>query len=112
MVEARADYVESLAIAREMDLEVYTATGLKGLGVVTAAEGQLALAARLWGAAEPLRETQDASLPAALFEPAVQTARTQLGEQAFATAWVQGRAVPLEQVIDDVFKRGNEAGKQ
>ncbi len=118
MAEARADYAESLSIAREMEVEGFrevegfTATSLKGLGVVMATAGQLAPAARLWGAAEQLREAGDVSLPAALYEPAVQAARTQLGEQAFAAAWAEGRTMPLEQVIDDVLKRGDETGKQ
>jgi len=59
-----------------------------------------------------LRESQDVSLPTALYEQAVQEACTQLGEQAFVSAWAQGRAMPLEQVIDDALKRGDEAGKQ
>jgi predicted ATPase len=118
MAEARADYAESLAIAREMEVEGlmevegFTATSLKGLGVVAATEGQLALAARLWGAAEPLREDREVSIPAAVYEQAVQVARTQLGEQAFAAAWQEGQTMKLEQVIDDALKLRDEAGKQ
>ena len=110
--EARADYAESLAIAREIEFEGYTASSLKGLGVVAATEGQLSLAARLWGAAEPLQESQDTSIPAAVNEPAVQAARTQLGEQAFAAAWQEGRTMKLKQLIDDVLNSRDEAGKQ
>jgi predicted ATPase len=112
MAEARADYAESLTIAREIEVEGFTATGLKGSGVVVAKAGQLALAARLWGATEQLRESQDISIPAAVYEQAVQAVRTQLGEQAFDSAWAEGRTMPLEQVIDDVLMRGDEAGKQ
>jgi ATP/maltotriose-dependent transcriptional regulator MalT len=99
MAEARADYAESLTIAREIEVEGFTATGLKGSGVVVAKAGQLALAARLWGATEQLRESQDISIPAAVYEQAVQAARTQLGEQAFAIAWAEGRTMSLEQVL-------------
>ena len=33
------------------------------------------------------------------FEPAVAAARASLGEEAFAAAWVEGRAMSLEQAI-------------
>jgi DNA-binding NarL/FixJ family response regulator len=34
------------------------------------------------------------------YERAVATARAQLGEQAFATAWAEGRTMTLEHVLD------------
>jgi DNA-binding CsgD family transcriptional regulator len=34
------------------------------------------------------------------YERSVATARTQLGEQAFAAAWAEGRAMTMEQVVD------------
>jgi hypothetical protein len=34
-----------------------------------------------------------------VIDPAVERARTQLGEQAFAVAWEAGRAMPLDQAI-------------
>jgi hypothetical protein len=33
------------------------------------------------------------------YEPAIAAARIHLGEQAFATAWVEGRSITLEQVL-------------
>jgi hypothetical protein len=41
----------------------------------------------------------------------VAAARTQVGEEAFATAWAQGRTAPVEQVINDVLKMDNDARK-
>jgi hypothetical protein len=38
------------------------------------------------------------------YERAVAAARAQLGEGAFAKAWVEGRTMPLEQVINEVLK--------
>jgi DNA-binding NarL/FixJ family response regulator len=56
----------------------------------------------LWGAAEALREGTGASpalVDRASFERSVARARPQLGEQAFAVAWANGRGMTLEQVL-------------
>ncbi len=111
-VRARALYEESLSIAKVLSRLDLLAASLAGLGRVLAAQREPVWAARLWGAAEQLRKAHDVSLPAALYEQAVHAARTQLGEQAFAAAWAEGRTMTLEQVIDDVLKRGDEVGKQ
>jgi DNA-binding CsgD family transcriptional regulator len=75
---------------------------LEGLAEVVAAQGEGARAARLWGAAEAMREEIHAPLPAVFrteYERAVTATRTQLGEQAFAEAMVQGRAMTPEQAL-------------
>ncbi len=83
---------------------------LEGLGAVLAGQGELARmveAARLWGAAEALREAIGAPMPPvyrADYERAVVTARAQLDEEAFAAAWAGGRTIPLEQVINEALK--------
>ena len=78
------------------------ATVLEGLAAVVAAQGKPTWGARLWGAAEALRETLGTPLPAVEYddyERSVATARTQLGEQAFAAAWAEGRTMKLEQAL-------------
>jgi predicted ATPase len=83
---------------------------LEGLGAVLAGQEKAAKAveaARLWGAAEALREAIGAPLPPvyrAGYERAVAAARAQLGEGAFATAWDEGQTMPLDQVFDEVLK--------
>jgi ATP/maltotriose-dependent transcriptional regulator MalT len=75
---------------------------LEGLAAVVAAQGELAWAARLWGAAQARRETQGPPLPPvyrADYERAVKAACAQFGEKPFALAWAQGRTMPLEQVL-------------
>src|SRR5581483_3816925 len=70
------------------------AFGLEGVAAAVAAQGNPAWAAHLWGAAEAQREMTGAPLPPierAPYNRAVTAARTWLGEQAFATAWAQGR---------------------
>jgi DNA-binding NarL/FixJ family response regulator len=57
----------------------------------------------LLGAAAALRETIGTSLPPTFrpaYERTMAAARTQLGEEAFAAAWAEGRTMPLERLIE------------
>jgi tetratricopeptide (TPR) repeat protein len=99
---ALAYYEQSLTLARELNDDWLYASCLEGLASVVAKQGQCARAARLWGAAESLRERCGMSLlpiDRVDYEPAVAAARTQLGEQAFAAAWAEGRTMTFEQVL-------------
>jgi transcriptional regulator with XRE-family HTH domain len=81
----------------------------------TPAGGAADWAARLWGAAEALRETFRFIMPPverSTYEQAVTAVRSELGEEAFAASWQAGRTTPLEQVIHDVLKMRGEAEKQ
>jgi predicted ATPase/class 3 adenylate cyclase/DNA-binding CsgD family transcriptional regulator len=96
---AHALYEESLTIARRAGRQVDIASYLEGLAGVVAAQGEPTWAARLWGAAEAVREATGAPLPPverADYERSMASARAQLGEQAFATAWAEGRAMTPE----------------
>jgi len=100
---ARARYQESLALAREIDAKNLIASALEGAGAVVAAQGEPGWAARLWGTAQVLRVAIGAPLPPvyrADYESALDTTRTRLGEEAFATALAEGRAMTLEQTLD------------
>ena len=69
---------------------------------MVAAQGEPAWAARLWGAAEALREAIGTPLPpveCADYEAAIIAARTSLGENAFTIAWAQGRTMTPEQAL-------------
>jgi hypothetical protein len=73
-----------------------------GLARVTAARRQPQRAARLFRAAEELREASGHPLPPVMraeYERNVAAARAQLGEEAFAAAWAAGRAMTVEQAI-------------
>lgn len=75
---------------------------VEGLAEVGAAQGEGAWAARLWGAAQAMREGMNAPLPMvfrAEYEHAIATARTHLGEKPFTATWTEGRAMTLEQVL-------------
>jgi hypothetical protein len=102
MAAARTHFEEVLALARKMGEKLLTPYGLEGLADVVATEGEPIWAAHMWGAAEVLRE--DTGLPMQPFfrgnyERAVAEARAQLGEQAFACAWAEGRKMTPEQAL-------------
>jgi len=106
-VAAQAFCVENLAIiierdAKEWKNKEYIASRLEELARLVVAQGELAWAAQLWGAAEVLREDNKVPLPPeerASYEQAVAAARVQLGEEGFARAWAEGRAMTPEQVL-------------
>jgi len=105
LAAARAYYQESLALAREIGAKNLIASALEGAGAVVAAQGEPGWAARLWGTAQVLREAMGAPLPPvyrADYESALDTTRTRLGEEAFATVLAEGRAMTLEQTLDSL----------
>jgi predicted ATPase/class 3 adenylate cyclase/DNA-binding CsgD family transcriptional regulator len=97
-------YEESLAMAaRGVTGKELIPSCLEGLAGLVAAQGELARATWLWGAAETLRQAFGVPIPPverATYEQAVATARSQLGVRAFAAAWAKGRAMTLEQVLE------------
>ncbi len=99
---ARVLYQESLVLLRKNGNEWFIPACLEGLAEIAAAQGEPVWAARLWGAAEALRDTLGTPLPPvyrADYDRSVTAARTQFGEQSFAAAWSEGRTMSLEQVL-------------
>ena len=95
-------YEQGIKVARESGDTLTIIPGLEGLATAVAAQGNHIWAAHLWGAAETLRETIGSPLPPVervSYHRAVASSRTQLGEQAFAAAWAQGRTLSPEQVL-------------
>jgi predicted ATPase/DNA-binding CsgD family transcriptional regulator len=101
-VAARNRYEESLARARAMDDQELLVSCVEGLAVVVSAQGEPMWAARLWGAAEVLRETIGEPLSPvehAFYERAIMDARRRLGERAFAAVWAEGRLMTPDQAL-------------
>ncbi len=108
-VAARAHYEKGLAIMIELDDKWFVAVSLEGLAIAaveqSSTEASLAgalWAARLWGAAQALREA--IGVPLRSFERAINewgiaAIRTQLGEEAFAAAWAGGRTMTPAQAF-------------
>jgi hypothetical protein len=100
--EARSCYTESLALYLEEDNRRYIANGLDSLARLATAEGQAMRAARLFGAAGALREAVKATIPGHErkdYDQSVVAVREALGEEAFASAWEAGRAMPCAQAV-------------
>jgi predicted ATPase/transcriptional regulator with XRE-family HTH domain len=93
---------QGLAASRMLGEQPFTAWCLASLGSAAALGEEAERAARLWGAAERLRSAlgcRPAPAARATYERAVAAARAQLGEEAFAAVWAEGRAMTLEQAI-------------
>ena len=99
---AEGYFSESLKLRHEANEKRPIARNLDGLAQVDWAQGQPARAARLFGAAEALRESLGIPiLPIYLPEHQREVAavRTALGETAFEKEWAAGRALTLEQAV-------------
>src|SRR5258708_36464436 len=97
---SQALYEQGLVVVRKSGDKWTIPSGLEGLAAAVAAQGNHAWAAHLWGTAEALREAIGTPLPpveCVAYDRAITAARTQLGEPAFAAAWVEGRTLSLEQ---------------
>ena len=105
---ARALHEESLAIRRELGDRRGIAESLEGFADVAFASARPCRAARIWGAAEQLRNVIGAPLQrseCAPYERQVSAARVALGDDAaFDKAWREGRAVTLEQILEYVVE--------
>ena len=101
---ARMLFEEGLVILRELGVRRELASSLEGLAAVVAALGSSLRAARIWGAAEGLREEVGSPLAPKdrpRYDRRVAAARAALGDgAAFDRAWQEGHALPLEQAIE------------
>jgi len=107
-VKAARLFAESLAWYHEFwsSKKRDIAYGLEGRAGAAAVRGQPAHAARLLGCAKALRESAEVPLPPihrAAYERDVALVRAALDEDAFAAAWAEGRALPLEQAIAEAL---------
>jgi predicted ATPase len=94
--------VESLEGYLEIESRLGVIDALGDVGVVARARGEPLRAARLWGAADALREVIGYTQPVGetrMYEPYMSAARSELGETAFRAAWEEGRAMTEEQAI-------------
>jgi non-specific serine/threonine protein kinase len=99
---AVALYVEGLAISREEGDKVGTAFALDGVALLAGAQSQSRRAAQLWGAADAMHQAIGAprdAIEQAEYDLAIGAVRAVLGEEAFAAAWTEGRAMSLDEVI-------------
>jgi tetratricopeptide (TPR) repeat protein len=101
-VSARMLHEQSLAIQRELGNRRGIAYSLESIAALTSAQGKAQRAARLWGAAQALREAIGSPLSPnerAEYDQRLAETRSMLGEEAFAAACSEGRSLSMEQAI-------------
>ena len=110
----RGDYKRAAGMFRE-SLSLYLSSGnkfgppfsLEALALVATALGDAKRAARLWGGASAWREAINEPLPPSYqrdYAASITQARTQLGEEVYASAWSEGHAMSPEQAIALAFE--------
>jgi non-specific serine/threonine protein kinase len=107
IVGAEALFREGLAMSREMPMQAYITIGLEGMGLVAAARGQPAEAARLWGATEALREATGErrwSVFQAGYERTVAACRVELSASEWHAAWAAGRELTAAAVVAEMME--------
>jgi len=95
-------YQESFLILQRIQYQELIPSCLEALAAVTAEQGEPVQAAHLWGSSEALREAIGTPIPPVYrsgYQQAVTAARSQLGEEDFATSWAQGRSMSPEQAM-------------
>ena len=104
---AKTFYEESLAVSKELGDKACASESLDGLACVAGAEGEAGRAARLFGAAEAMREIlseavvfQHTPEEAAWREPSRARARSRLGEAAWEETLAEGRAMELREAVE------------
>ncbi|HYP18451.1 MAG TPA: tetratricopeptide repeat protein [Chloroflexia bacterium] len=100
--QAHALYSESLGLFADLSDRLHIGTALARMAGLAAHASQAERAAVLSGAAEALLEAIKSPMPTIEqmhYEPAMQLARTALGEPASTQAHDKGRALPLDEAI-------------
>jgi non-specific serine/threonine protein kinase len=93
---------ESLAIMQRLGARRVVPRCLEGLAAIAVARRAPVTAARLFGAAEAARQAFGTPVFTAYrpwFDRDVAAARAQLDPEAFAAAWAEGRALPLDSAL-------------
>lgn len=113
--DVQAMYEETVALTRApLEIGAFSSVAmcLIGMGAIAALQREYAWAASLWGKAKALYKRKDGLSEAEphkwlaiilsthlLYSQVAETVHTQIGEQAFLSAWNEGKIMTLEQVL-------------
>lgn len=100
---------ESLALFRDLGSKIDICLCIEGLGAVAGMRGEAARAARLFGAAQALREAMNidyAPLTERHYARHREAARARIGDSAWSAAWEEGHTLSLDQAIDKALGVG------
>jgi hypothetical protein len=106
VTEAGRLFRESLRLARALGQTTYTLLNLGGCAAIALLSGQAVAAARLYGRAAVLLETDaphvddGAAAARAAYAHDLPLLRHRLAGSAFAAAWADGQALPLDDALD------------
>jgi predicted ATPase/DNA-binding SARP family transcriptional activator/DNA-binding CsgD family transcriptional regulator len=95
--------IEALTLALDRGANPSVVNALEAMASLAACRDDATHAARLWGAAEAAREVSAIALPPGdrkLHEPHLATARSRLGDEAWAAALAEGHAMTLEEAAE------------
>jgi predicted ATPase len=109
---AMQGFVESLQIVRATRLKKNTAFILLGMGTVAEHAGKLVRAARLYGAAEKIARSAQASLVAdaeRAYAACLAATASAADDTALRSAWAAGQALSFDQAIAYALEEGGEA---
>ena len=106
---------ESLVLSRRMGSHPSDAAiGLISIGAMAGGLGLLESGARLCGAGEALFEARGLDIPSAfigVYRRSVAGVRRAFGDEAFEAAFTAGRALPLQQAIDEAMQVAAEVAR-
>ncbi len=100
--KAEALHEECLVLCRELGDKLIGAESIEGFACAAGAGGAGERAARLFGAAEALREAagnQQATRAHSLRQPYLAAARARVNEAAWSAAWEKGRSMEFEDAV-------------
>jgi DNA-binding CsgD family transcriptional regulator/tetratricopeptide (TPR) repeat protein len=100
---ARSLSAEGLELSRHLKTGHLIATHLDVSAALAGSRGRPIRAARLWGAAEALRENNGtifSPVERHVYGPYIAASRAQLGEAAWGAAWAEGRTMMLEAAVE------------
>jgi predicted ATPase/DNA-binding SARP family transcriptional activator/DNA-binding CsgD family transcriptional regulator len=100
---ARDLYEDNLVLCREIDDKLVASESMDGLACYAASGGEAQRAARLFGAAQALREAVGYQQPPrerSLREPYLTVARSCSDEAAWKTAFAEGQAMSFEEAVE------------
>ena len=108
---ARALCEEGLRLSLQPRVMNVTAFHLHASAALASSQGRPARSAKLWGAAESVRETIGAKLSPVELEvygPYIDSARTRLEEAAWEEAWAEGKAMRVEEAVEYALAESKE----
>jgi predicted ATPase/DNA-binding SARP family transcriptional activator/DNA-binding CsgD family transcriptional regulator len=109
--KAKALHKDSLILCKELGDKAITSKSLDGLACSAGEKGEAERAARLFGAAEALREAigyLQAPRESALRKPYLEAARSRLDEAAWEKAFTEGKAMGLEKAVEYLLAKEEE----